>query len=103
MDVMGDHTMQEQIILAVVGCLISGALGLNAWFINRLVKKVDEATKVSERVASQQNTLMEKHAALSEKVRELSDLSHRVLLIEKQHAVIEYVLQSSGRQSSLDT
>lgn len=95
--------MHEQIVIAVVGCLVSGALGINAWFINRLVKKVDEACDISERVASQQNALMEKHAALSEKVKELSDLSHRVLLIEKQHAVIEYVLQSQNRQSSLDT
>lgn len=95
--------MQEQLVIAVVGCLISGALGVNAWFIKGLVRKVDEASKISEKVASQQNTLMEKHAALSEKVKELSDLSHRVLLIEKQHAVIEYVLQSQNRQSSLDT
>jgi hypothetical protein len=94
--------MQEQIVLAVIGCLISGALGLNAWFVNRLVKKVDEASKISEKVSLQQNMLMEKHTVLSERVRELSDLSHRVHLIEKQHAVIEYVLRGQGHASKLD-
>ncbi len=94
--------MQEQVILAIIGSLLSGALALNAWFINRLVKKVDEGSKISERVASQQNTLMERHAALSEKVRELSDLGHRVLLIEKQYAVIEYVLRGQSGQSNLE-
>lgn len=75
-----------------VGVAVIGVLGsINAYFISRLISRIDKSSEVGEESARQ-------IAALRIKVEQLSDMSHRMTVIEKQMAVFEYLLKKDIKE-----
>lgn len=74
-----------QIILGIIS-LVGAA---NAFFISRLVTKVDEAVRSNE-------SLKQTVAILSSKVDQLTDLQQRVISLEKQVTLLEYIAQKKS-------
>lgn len=66
--------------------LISLLLGVNAFFVIRLVKSIDKSNERSEKLENQMAVVMAK-------VDQLPDLYTRLATLEKLVAVLEYVLK----------
>lgn len=71
--------------------LISILLAANAFFIVRLVKTIDKSNERSENLEKQMASVMEK-------VAQLPDLYLRIVTLEKQVAVFEYVMKVKDSQ-----
>lgn len=77
-----------------IGLGIISALGMaNAYFITRLIKKIDENAVI---VADSSKQM----AILTEKVQTLSEMQHRITALEKQVAVFEYIIKRDDRDKS---
>lgn len=72
-----------QILVSIITMMGSA----NAFFIVRLIKKIEESAEASKEVKKDLSHL-------SEKVKELTDLSARMFILEKQLAVLEYVVKT---------
>lgn len=73
--------------------LISVLLTVNAWFIVRLIKSIDKSNEKSDNVEKQ-------IAVVMSKIEQLPDLYHRLVALEKQVAVFEYVLKKQDKDIS---
>lgn len=71
--------------------VLSVLASINVFFISRLIKKIDDS---AERV----NDLKKDMQFLSEKVSQLSDMSGRIIELEKRFAILDYKLHGDRRQ-----
>lgn len=72
--------------------IISSLAMINAYFINRLIKKIDESSTIVSDSSKQ-------IAILTEKVQVLSDMQHRLTSLEKQVAIFEYIIKKGSNDS----
>ena len=69
--------------------------GINAFFVAKLIGKIDDNATIVQESSKQL-------AILSEKVQGLSDIHNRVITLEKSVAVLEYVIKTSSERRSSD-
>lgn len=82
--------MEWDILLKIGLAIVSALLGVNAFFIVRLVKSIDKSNERSEKLESQMAVVMTK-------VDQLPDLYIRLVTLEKQVAVFEYVMKNGNK------
>lgn len=70
--------------LAIASISVLGSI--NAYFISRLIRKIDESAEIVK-------DFKKELAVLNEKINSLSDVQHRLVILEKQIAVFEYVIK----------
>ena len=76
--------MNDQIFQLLIGLVCTLGL-INAFFIQKLIKKIDES---SESVRDFRRDM----AHLTEKVQQIADIAMRLAILEKEMAVLTYVI-----------
>lgn len=83
--------MNDPMVLQILSGSIVVMGSINVFFVQRLVRKIEES---SENIREFKRDL----AHLTEKVNQISDINHRLNVLEKQLAVFEYVVMSKQPQ-----
>lgn len=78
--------MTNEPLWQAILALLTGMALINAFFIRSLIKKIEESSvAVRDLKASLSN--------MKEKIDTLSDLSHRITVIEKDLAILSYIVK----------
>lgn len=78
--------MSNDVLWQIILAVFSGMALINAFFVRSLIKKIDESSRA---VVQLQASLL----GVKEKIDMLSDLSSRITIIEKDLAILSYIVR----------
>lgn len=89
--------LMDQIVWPAIGSVITVLLAANGYFVARLVKKLDEASATSVKTSGEVAELKIDIKHLNEEVAKLTDVYQRLVTLEKQVAIFEFIIRQNPR------